>query len=58
MIPWMTWEDMMIPFEKDKTSDDGILEDKDDGIYDEMILIGDDGTLEDENKNDEIYQYY
>jgi hypothetical protein len=58
VIPWMTWEDMIIPFEKDKTPDDGILEDKGNGICDEMILFGDDGTLKDESESDEIYQYY
>jgi hypothetical protein len=56
VIPWTTWEDMMIPFEKDKTPDDGILEDNSDRIYDEMILIGGDGTLEDESENGEICQ--
>jgi hypothetical protein len=57
VIPWMTWEDIMIPFEKDKTPDDGILEDKGNGICDEMILIGGDGILEDKSESSEICQY-
>jgi hypothetical protein len=49
---------MIIPFEKDKTPEDGLLEDKGNGICDEMILNGDDGILKNESENDEIYQYY